>query len=98
MFKLIQRSSAVRNDPTSTLLRLLPATWRGGSDAEDRSRNEVVRQRPHRGAEQRHVDDGRLAGALALEQRGRDSAREVRAARRVTERAAGLHELTALRA
>ncbi len=62
---------------------------------EDRGGHEVVRQRPHRRAEQRHVDDRRLARAFALEQRGRDTACEVRAARGVAERAAWLHELAA---
>ena len=36
-----------------------------------------VPHRPQAAAQQRHVDDRRFAGALALEQRGRDAAREV---------------------
>ena len=62
-------------------------------DAEDRRRDEIVGERPHRGAEQRHVDDGRLPGAFALVERGRHAPREIRAARRIAERTARLHEL-----
>ena len=51
------------------------------SDADD-----VGRQHPHGGAEQRDVDLEALAGALALVERGGDAARERHAADEVAER------------
>ena len=67
-----------------------------GLDAARRGGDEVDAERPHRGAEQRHVDDRRFAGARELHQRAADAAREVRAARRVAERAARHDERRAL--
>ena len=48
----------------------------------------VGRQRPHRGGQQRHVDDRALAGRRPPQQRGGDAERQRHAAVAVTERAA----------
>src|SRR5262245_41598041 len=75
-------------DATEALARDV-ARWLG---LQDRRRHEVVRKRPHCGAEQRYVDECRFAAAFAAEQRGRNAAGKERAARTVAERAAGLYE------
>ena len=70
----------------------------GPEPAGRRSRHRDVHQqrqrhrlahRPEAGAEQRHVDDGRLAGALAVEERAHDPAGDRHRADRVAEAGTG---------
>ena len=59
---------------------------RGGQvDPEELRGHDVGGEHPHRRAEQRDVDDGGLAGALATEERGRDPAGDRHRAGRIPE-------------
>ena len=94
MLRLSQRSSPVRNEPTSTVpLSALPGECGVASTPQDRGRRRGRRRasRPRRRATTRRPPTASPVRST-LHERGRDAAREVRAARCVAERAARHHE------
>ena len=64
---------------------LITRTARHLRHAEEPSGQDVGARGPHAQGQQRRVDDGRLAGALPVEQRGGDAARDGQAPHQVAE-------------